>query len=235
MNELIKINYDSDRPTVSGRDLHEALEVKTPYTQWFERMKSYGFSENQDFSTFHKKVRRADGVEMPNDLTDHQLTIPMAKELCMLQRTDKGKQFRQYFIQVEEQWNTPEAVMARALQFAEREMKRLQSDNRALVATVEKQRQAIEDFKPIQQYVDTILSSTGTLATSQIAADYDMSANKLNRILHQEGIQRKVGDQWILYRKHMGKGYTQSETIPIVRSDGRPDTVMHTKWTQKGV
>lgn len=235
MNELIKINYDSDRPTVSGRDLHEALEVETPYRKWFPRMCEYGFAEGVDFNPVKNvRVQMEGERDVTREIADHQLTIPMAKELCMLQRTEKGKQFRQYFIQVEEQWNTPEAVMARALQFAEREMKRLQSDNRALVATVEKQRQAIEDFRPIQQYVDLILSSTGTLATTQIAADYDMTANRLNRILHQEGIQRKVGDQWILYHKHMGKGYTQSETIPIVRSDGRPDTVMHTKWTQKG-
>ena len=103
-----------------------------------------------------------------------------------------------------------------------------------LEATVEAQRQAIADFAPVRQYLDTILSSTGTLTTTQIAADYDLTANRLNKILHQEGVQRYVNGQWILYRQHMGKGYTQSETIPITRSDGRPDTVMHTRWTQKG-
>lgn len=89
-------------------------------------------------------------------------------------------------------------------------------------------------MQPKADYVDYILSSMGAMATSQIAADYGMSANKLNKILFTEGIQRKVGDQWILYKEHMGKGYTKSETIPIERSDGRPDTKMFTKWTQKG-
>lgn len=98
----------------------------------------------------------------------------------------------------------------------------------------ERQRQAIEDFKPIAQYVDEILRSTGTMATTQIAADYDISARKLNRILHEEGIQYNVNGQWILYRRHMGMGYTKSITIPITHSDGRHDTRMHTQWTQKG-
>ena len=86
MNELITVNYDnSDRPTVSGRELHEALEIKTPYKQWFDRMCEYGFAENSDYATLHKNVQRADGTEMPKQQTDHQLTINMAKELCMIQ------------------------------------------------------------------------------------------------------------------------------------------------------
>ncbi|MFQ7856829.1 MAG: phage antirepressor KilAC domain-containing protein [Flavonifractor plautii] len=79
-----------------------------------------------------------------------------------------------------------------------------------------------------------MLSSTGAIATTQIAADYDISAKQLNKILHEEGLQHCVNGQWILYRRHMGKGYTKSETIPITRSDGRTDTRIYTKWTQKG-
>lgn len=112
---------------------------------------------------------------------------------------------------------------------ADAEEKRL-----ALAAENEAQRQVIADFQPIKQYVDTILSSNGVMATSQIAADYDISARKLNKILHEEGIQRNVGGQWILYQKYRGKGYTKSETIPITHSDGTPGTKMFTKWTQKG-
>ena len=110
----------------------------------------------------------------------------------------------------------------------------LEEQRMALVAENEAQRQVIADFQPIKQYVDNILLSPGTMATSQIAADYDISAKKLNKILHEEGIQRNVNGQWILYQRHMGKGYTKSVTIPITHSDGRPDTVMHTHWTQKG-
>lgn len=112
---------------------------------------------------------------------------------------------------------------------ADAEEKRL-----ALVAENEAQRQAIADFQPIKQYVDTILSSERSMATTQIAADYNITARQLNQILHEEEIQHKVNGQWILYKKHMGKGYTKSKTINITRSDGRADTVLHTEWTQKG-
>ena len=106
--------------------------------------------------------------------------------------------------------------------------------NQKLLAENEAQRQTIADFDPVRQYVDTILNSKGSLATSQIAADYGISARALNRILHEEGIQHKVNSQWILYREHMGKGWTDSRTIQFIHSDGRPDAKMMTYWTQKG-
>lgn len=109
-----------------------------------------------------------------------------------------------------------------------------EEEKAALAAENERQRQAIADFEPIRQYVDTILESPGTLATTQIAADYGMSAKALNRILHEEGIQHCVNGQWILYRKLMGKGYTKSKTISFRHSDGRPDTKMQTQWSQSG-
>ena len=108
------------------------------------------------------------------------------------------------------------------------------SKNSLLLVENEKQRQLIGELKPAKDYVDRILSGKGAMTTTQIAADYSISANKLNRILKGERIQRYVGDQWVLYKEHMGKGWTKSETIPITRSDGRPDTKMFTKWTQKG-
>lgn len=98
MNELIKISYENaEHPTVSGRELHKALEVETRYNDWFKRMCEYGFSDKEDFYSILSKTS-----EGGRPSTDHQLTIPMAKEICMLQRSEKGKQFRQYFIRVEE-------------------------------------------------------------------------------------------------------------------------------------
>lgn len=96
------------------------------------------------------------------------------------------------------------------------------------------QQQQIGELKPKADYVDEILKSTGTMTITQIAADYDLSAQKLNKLLHQERLQRRVGKQWVLYTEHMNKGYTKSHTIEIVRSDGRPDTQPQTRWTQKG-
>lgn len=109
-----------------------------------------------------------------------------------------------------------------------------EEQRQALAAENERQRQAIADFAPVRQYLDTILESPGTMATSQIAADYGMSAKKLNKILHEAGIQHNVNGQWILYTRLMGKGYTKSKTIHITHADGQPDTRMQTQWTQKG-
>lgn len=126
MNELIKINYESDRPTVLARDLHEFLEVKTAYKDWFPRMCEYGFAEGEDYCSFLSD--RFDGLP-GKPRQDAQLTIDMAKEICMLQRNEKGKQARQYFLQLEREWNSPEAVMARALRMAEERLERVKAIN----------------------------------------------------------------------------------------------------------
>lgn len=103
----------------------------------------------------------------------------------------------------------------------------------ATKAIVAQQEQQIAEFKPVKDYVDKILSSKSCLAITQIAADYGLSAQELNKILHEAGLQRKVGDQWILYKQHMAKGFTKSETFTFCRSDGRLDSKITTKWTQK--
>lgn len=104
----------------------------------------------------------------------------------------------------------------------------------ATKAIVAQQEQQIAEFKPVKDYVDKILSSKSCLAITQIAADYGLSAQELNKILHEAGLQRKVGNQWILYKQHMAKGFTKSETFTFCRSDGRLDSKITTKWTQKG-
>ena len=228
MTELIKVTYNNDRPVVSARELHDFLEVETPFNKWFPRMCEYGFTEGQDFWTF---LSESTGGRPAQEAA---LTIDMAKEICMIQRSEKGKQARQYFIQLEKDWNSPEKVMARALDIAHKQLAQLKGENVKLLAENEAQRQVIADFEPVRQYVDTILHSKGSLATSQIAADYGISARALNRILHEEGIQHKVNSQWILYREHMGKGWTDSRTIQFIHSDGRPDAKMMTYLTQKG-
>jgi len=264
MNELIKVNYDNDNPTVSGRELHEYLDVETPYHKWFPRMCEYGFAEGIDFCSILSK--RSDGlpgkpgtgfnslenerVEEDNcrivldknvqnpkvgrPSTDHQLTIDMAKELCMIQRNEKGKQARQYFLNLEKAWNTPEMIMSRALRMAESQLNNLRLMNASLAGEVEKKNQIIGELRPKADYVDWILKNKGTVAITQIAKDYGMSGNAMNRMLHDLGVQYKQGKQWLLYRKYHASGYTHSETVDIIRSDGRPDIEMYSKWTQKG-
>ena len=114
MNAIIRIDYENENPTVSGRELHAVLGVATQYKDWFPRMCEYGFIEGRDFSSILSKSTGG------RPSTDHALSIPMAKELCMLQRNDQGKKFRQYFISVEDAWNSPDKVMERALQIAHR-------------------------------------------------------------------------------------------------------------------
>lgn len=225
---LIPVNVTkNDEQYVSGRDLHMFLEISTPYTMWFNRMCEYGFVENVDYMTDHKKVIRADGKVMPQTQLEHNLTIEMAKQLCMLARNDKGREAREYFIEVEKEWNSPEKVMSRALKIANNVI----NEQKVIIA---QQEQQIAEFQPVRDYVDEILSSTSTLTTTQVAADYDLSARALNKILHEAKLQRSVNGQWILYKDEMGKGYTKSETFTFTRTDGRLDSKIQTKWTQKG-
>ena len=126
-------------------------------------------------------------------------------------------------------YNLPKDFPSALRALADTEEQRL-----ALLAENKRQRQAIADFEPIKNYVDTILSCEGAMAVSQIAADYHISAIKLNRILHDAGLQHRVNGQWILYQQHAGKGYTESETITINHRDGSVTTRLFTRWTQKG-
>lgn len=226
MNNLIEIQVNENQEqTISGRELHMFLGVDTPYKKWFDRMCEYGFEENRDYLVTDIFVPNSNGGKQ--NQVEHILKLDMAKELCMLARNEKGKQARHYFLEVERDWNSPEKVMARALVIANKQIDTLKLENAV-------QRQVIAEFKPIKEYVDTILSSEDTVTITQIAADYGVSAQALNKMLHDKGLIRKVGGQWVLYSNHMQKGYTKSETIDVTRSDGSIKVVMNTKWTQKG-
>ena len=129
MNDIIKVNYNTDQPTVSARELHEFLEVKTAYKDWFHRMREYGFAKGRDFNPLkNEQVRFEGNREVKRTVDDAEITIDMAKELCMLQRNERGKQARQYFLQLERDWNSPEKVMARALQIAEKKINTLSAE-----------------------------------------------------------------------------------------------------------
>ena len=228
MDELIRINYDSERPTVNGRDLHDALQIKTAYKDWFPRMCEYGFFEGTDFCSF---LSESSGGR---PAVNHQLTIDMAKQLCMIQRTEIGRKFRQYFIQVEEAWNSPEAVMARALQFANQQLALLKHQNMELTDTIAVQNQQILEMKPKVSYYDVVLNCKDIISTSAIAKDYGKSAIWMNRYLHEKGVQFKQGDIWLLYQKYAQKGYTSTKTHSYPGTDGETHTKVHTYWTQKG-
>ena len=228
MKELIKVNYSSERPTVNGRELHESLQIKTAYKDWFPRMCEYGFEEGKDFCSILSESTGG------RPATNHQLTIDMAKQLCMIQRTELGQMFRKYFIQIEEQWNSPEAVMARALQFANKKLAAVEKENLKLLNTVALQSQQIAEMKPKVSYYDIVLNCKDLLSMRAIAKDYGKSAQWMNNFLHDLGVQFKQSDIWLLYQKYAEEGYTSTKTHNYLGTDGANHSNVHTYWTQKG-
>lgn len=225
MNELIKVQTnDQMEPVISGRELHEFLEVGTEYRKWFGRMSEYGFAENLDYERVTQKCPTPGGVQ---EIVDHALKLDMAKEISMIQRNDKGKQARQYFITIEREYNSPEKIMARALRIADQTINSLKLETKI-------KDQQISELKPKADYYDDILKNKGLVTITQIAKDYGMSGIEMNQTLKSLGVQYKQSEQWLLYSKYHDKGYTHSETTPIVHKDGRHDVKMTTKWTQKG-
>lgn len=229
MNELITITTNEvGEPTVLGRELHEFLGVETPYRIWFPRMVEYGFTEGKDFNPYKNvRVGEEGNREVARELTDHLLTIDMAKEICMIQRTERGKQARQYFIQVEKDYNSPEKIMARALRIAEKELSTLKLENKV-------QAQQIAELQPKATYYDLILQCPSLLSVTEIAKDYGLSAKGLNKILHEQGVQFNQSGVWFLYSKYQDKGYTSTKTQNYNRPDGTQGSRVHTYWTQKG-
>lgn len=200
MKDLIQIHYDNaDRPTVSGRELHKALGVETPYTTWVKRMCEYGFSENVDFATCFPNLE-SENQHGGHNKIDHQLTIPMAKELCMLQRTDKGKQMRQYFIAVEEQWNSPDAIMARALQLSNAKLKEMQITVSAL--TVENQ-----IMKPKAEYFDELVDRNLLTGIRETAGELGVKQNQFVAfLLEKKYMYRDKKGRLTAYAKPLADG-----------------------------
>ena len=196
MNELaIKVNYESDKPTVSGRELHEKLGIKTAYKDWFPRMCEYGFTEGEDFCSF------LSGSTGGRPATEHQLTIEMAKQICMIQRTEIGKQYREYFIELEKKWNSPELVMARALKMANRHIERVKAQLETVSAK-------LEEAKPKIVFADAVSASKTSILIGDLA-----------KILRQNGVEigQKRLFEWLRKNGYLMKNGT-SKNLPTQRS-----------------
>ena len=184
MNNLIVMNNNEDDGIkIDGRQLHMFLEVETPYHKWFPRMCEYGFNENVDYWTEDKIVRREDGSIMPQTQKEHHLTLDMAKEIAMLQRNEKGKEARKYFIKLEKDWNSPEKIMSRALKIADRQI---------LSLTVQ-----LEEAQPKITFADAVCSSKQSILIGELA-----------KLIKQNGID--IGQnrlfKWLREHKYLMRG-----------------------------
>lgn len=228
MNELIKVDYTTDRPTVSARDLHEFLEVETPYHKWFPRMCEYGFSEGQDYATLVGQKCPTNNPKNPwTTITDAQLTIEMAKEICMLQRNERGKQARQYFIQLEKDWNSPEKVMARALQIADQKLHMLEAQ--------------VEKDRPKVLFADAVATAHTSILIGELAKllkqnGVDIGQNRLFDWMRKHGylIARKGTDYNMPTQKSMELGLMEIKETSISHADGHVSISKTPKITGKG-
>ena len=231
MNELIPVNYENDRPTVFGRDLHMLLDVGTPYHKWFPRMCEYGFAENVDYTVTDKNVHNSGGGKQ--NIIDHRLTIEMAKELCMSQRNEKGKQARQYFVQLEKAWNTPEMVMARALRLAEDSVKQLKQTNFQL-------EQELETSKPKVLFADAVCASQTSILVGDLAKllkqnGVEMGQNRLFTYLRDNDYLMKQGSSKNMpTQRSMDMGLFEVKENYINNPDGSIRITRTTKVTGKG-
>lgn len=227
--ELLRINYESEQPTVSARELHEGLEINTKFTTWFERMCEYGFSEGNEF--FPKVGKTSEQGGRPS--IDYQISIDMAKQICMIQRTDKGKQYRQYFIDLEKAWNTPEQVMARALKIANNEIDKLKAENKVLIADTER-------MKPKEIFADAVESSRTSILIGDMAKlicqnGHEIEQNRLFEWMRQNDYLIKCGGSKNMpTQKAMEQKLFEVKERTVVNPDGSVRITRTTLVTGKG-
>ena len=197
----LEINYDSNEPRISGRDLYEELQIQTPYSMWIKRMLDYGFVENIDYWTDNKKVTRQDGALMPQVQTDHYLTLDMAKEIAMIQRNEIGRKIRKYLIEVEKNWNKPEVVMARALKLANLQIESLKQTNLSLL-------EENQILLPKAKSFDIVLNTDTYISIKTVADVINIAGigrNNLIKWFRNKGIF--LPGQRVPYRKYIESGH----------------------------
>lgn len=211
---LIPINYEGEQPTVSARDLHEALEIKSKYADWFKNMSAYGFVENMDYFTFSKNL------ENGGRTIDHNISVDMAKQICMIQRSEKGKQYRQYFIDLEKAWNTPEQIFARALKMADQKIEKLKETNAGLLEDVER-------MKPKAIFADAVSTSQTSILIGDLAKllrqnGVDIGQKRLFEYLRNHGylIKRKGSDWNMPTQKSMNMGLFEIKESTHIDGNG---------------
>lgn len=230
MNELITINYENDAPTVSARDLHEKLNIEKRFSAWFET-NSQGFIEGEDYTSVLSGTVVNNGAH--RELQDYEVSVDMAKHICLMSRTEKGKQCRQYLIDLEKAWNTPEQVFARALKMADREIEKLKANTASLL-------QDVARMKPKEVFADAVSASHTSILIGDLAKilkqnGVETGQKRLFDRLRQEGYLIKNGSSKNLpTQRSMDMGLFEVKESAITNPDGSVRVTKTTKVTGKG-
>lgn len=229
MNDLITINYDSGQPTISARDLHEKVGSTERFSTWFERQLQFGFEVGEDYSNPLKvlRVQKEGNREVKREVEDYNLTVDMAKQICMVQKNERAKKIRQSLIDLEKAWNTPEQVMARALKMADEKIHSLQVD--------------VERMKPKEIFADAVSSSKTSILVGELAKilkqnGVDIGQNRLFDWLRAKGylIKRKGTDWNTPTQSSMDLGLFEIKESTHLDGNGCNVTKKTTKVTGKG-
>lgn len=229
MNELIKINYDTEQPTVSARELHEKLNIGTAFKDWFPRMCEYGFEEGKDFCAKMSETSAKGG----RPAKDADITVDMAKQICMIQRTPEGRECRQYFIDLEKAWNTPEQIMSRALKIADRTIEKLKSENAVLTKDVGR-------MKPKEVFADAVATSNQSILIGQLAKilrqnGIQMGQNRLFQWMRDNGYLMRSGSSYNMpMQRYVEQGLFEIKESTVANPDGSIRNTLTPKVTGKG-
>lgn len=232
MNELIKINYEAETPTVSARDLHKKLDIGTEFAKWFSRILEYGFCTGNDYSEVI--VKNDENSKGGRPAMDYEISVDMAKQICMIQRSEKGKQYRQYFLDLEKAWNTPEQVFARALRMADKEIEKLKNNNTVLMEDVKRMR-------PKEIFADAVSTSHTSILIGDLAKilkqnGADIGQKRLFEWMREKGylIKRKGSDWNSPTQKAMELELFEIKESTVNNPDGSVRINKTTKVTGKG-
>lgn len=231
MHELKIFDNESQNPTVSARELHEKLHIGTKFATWFPRMCEYGFFENDDYTTCYPNL----GSENHGgqNMVDYNISLDMAKQICMIQRTPEGKELRQYLIDLEKAWNTPEQIMARALKIADKKID-------ALNQRIEQQQHEIEVAKPKTIFADAVATSHTSILIGDLAKlicqnGCEIGQKRLFAWLRDNGYLMKYGSSYNMpLQRFLEQGLFEVKERAINNPDGSVKVTRTTVVTGKG-